>query len=145
MTTAWLYLNSPPESTKNWGQVNPNLNDYHSDPLEISSPFWILHITDWRRQQEETHSKYGDLTHVARDIFFIIPNGVGLEASFSFVRDVIGWRLSKTTSETLWAKVFLRQFARANNGILAGDNWTLDAMNTENDLEMKREAEERQL
>jgi len=145
MTTAWLYLNSPPESTKNWGQVNPNLNDYHSDPLEISSPFWILHITDWRRQQEETHSKYGDLTHLARDIFFIIPNGVGLEASFSFVRDVIGWRLSKTTSETLCAKVFLRQFARANNGILAGDNWTLDAMNTENDLEMKREAEERQL
>jgi len=28
LTPARLYLNSPPESPKNWGQVNPNLNDY---------------------------------------------------------------------------------------------------------------------
>jgi hypothetical protein len=56
LTTARLYLNSPPEAPKNWGQINPNLNDYHSDPMEISSTFWILDITDWSRQQEETHS-----------------------------------------------------------------------------------------
>jgi len=55
LTAARLYLNSPPEALKNWGQINPNLNDYHSDPMEISSTFWIPDITDWWRQQEETH------------------------------------------------------------------------------------------
>jgi hypothetical protein len=55
LTAARLYLNSPPEAPKNWGQSNPNLNDYHSDPMEISSTFWIPDITDWWRQQEETH------------------------------------------------------------------------------------------
>jgi len=32
LTSASLYLNSPPEAPKNWGQMNQNLNDYHSDP-----------------------------------------------------------------------------------------------------------------
>jgi hypothetical protein len=145
LTAARLYLNSPPEAPKNWGQINPNLNDYHSDPMEISSTFWIPDITDWWRQQEETHSKYADLSNVARDIFSIIPHGVGVEASFSLGRDVIGWRQSKTTGETLREKVVVRQFARANNGILAGTDPALDTMNTENDLEMKKEAEERKL
>jgi hypothetical protein len=36
LTAARLYLNSPPEATKNWGQSNPNLNDYHSTQIEIS-------------------------------------------------------------------------------------------------------------
>jgi len=45
LTAARLYLNSPPEAPKNWGQINPNLNDYHSDPVEISSTFWIPDIT----------------------------------------------------------------------------------------------------
>jgi hypothetical protein len=31
LTAARLHLNSPPESPQNWGQVNPNLDDYHSD------------------------------------------------------------------------------------------------------------------
>jgi hypothetical protein len=145
LTAARLYLNSPPEAPKNWGQINPNLNDYHSDPMEISSTFWIPDITDWWRQQEETHSKYADLSNVARDIFSIIPHGVGVEASFSLGRDVIGWRQSKTTGETLREKVVVRQFARANNGILAGTDPELDTMNTENDSEMKKEAEERKL
>ena len=145
LNTARLYLNSPPEAPKNWGQINPNLNDYHSDPMEISSTFWIPDITDWWRQQEETHSKYADLSNVARDIFSIIPHGVGVEASFSLGRDVIGWRQSKTTGETLREKVVVRQFARANNGILAGTDSELDTMNTENDSEMKKEAEERKL
>jgi len=55
LTAARLYLNSPPEAPKNWGQINPNLNDYHSDPMEISSTFWIPDTTDWWGQQEETH------------------------------------------------------------------------------------------
>jgi len=138
-------LNSPPEAPKNWGQINPNLNDYHSDPMEISSTFWIPDITDWWRQQEETHSKYADLSNVARDIFSIIPHGVRVEASFSLGRDVIGWRQAKTTGETLCEKVVVRRFARANNGILAGTDPELDTTNTENDSEMKKEAEESKL
>jgi len=145
LTAARLYLNPPPEAPKNWGQLNPNLNDYHSDPMEISSRFWIPDITDWWRQREETHSKYADLSNVARDIFSIIPHGVGVEASFSLGQDVIGWRQSKTTGETLREKVVVRQFARANNGILARIDLELDTMNTENDSEMKNEAEERKL
>jgi len=145
LTAARLYLNSPPEAPKNWGQINPNLNDYHSDPMEISSTFWIPDITDWWREIEETHSKYADLSNVARDIFSIMPHGVGVEASFSLGRDVIGWRQSKTTGETLREKVVVRQSARANIGILAGTDPELDTMNTENDSEMKKEAEERKL
>jgi len=61
LTAARLYFNSPPEAPKNWGQINPNLNDYHSDPMKISSTFWIPDMTDWCRQQEETQSKYADL------------------------------------------------------------------------------------
>jgi len=145
LTAARLYLNSPPELPQNWGQINPNLNDYDTDPMEISSTFWSPDITDWWRQQEETHSKYADLSNVARDIFSIIPHGVGVEASFSLGRDVIGWRQSKTTGETLREKVVVRQFARANNGLLAGDDPILDPSSSDNDMEMKREAEEKKL
>ena len=81
---------------------------------------------------------------MASDIFSIIPHGVGVEAS-SLGRDVIGWRQSKTTGETLRKKVVVRQFARANNGILAGTDPELDNANTENDSEMKEEAEEKKL
>ena len=145
LTTASLYLNSPPEASKNWGQTDPNLNDYHSDPMEIKSRFSIPDITDWWCQQEETHSKYADLSSVACDIFCIIPHGVGVEASFSLGLDVIGWRQSKPTGETLHEKVIVRQSARANNGILAGTDPELDTTNTQNDSEMKNEAEEMKL
>jgi hypothetical protein len=145
LTVARLYLNSPPEAPTNWGQINPNLNDYHSDPMESSSTCWIPDITDWWRQQEETHSKYADLSNVARDIFSIIPHRVRVETSFSLGRDVIGWRQSKTTGETLREKVIVRQFARANNGILVCTDRELDTAHTENNSEMKKEAEERKL
>jgi hypothetical protein len=68
-----------------------------------------------------------------------------MEASFSLGRDVIGWRQSKTTGETLREKVVVRQFARANCGSLAGDNAVLNPDSTDNDMEMKREAEGRKL
>jgi len=145
VTAARLYLYSPSEVPKNWGQTNPNLNDYHSDPMEIGSTFRLPDITDWWHQPEETHSKYTDLSNVARDIFPIIPHGVGVEVSFSLGRDGIGWRQSITTGETLREKVFVRQFARAHNGILAGTDPELDTTNTANDSEMKKEAEERTL
>ena len=145
LTAARLYLNSPPELPQTWGQINPNLIDYHAEPMEIGNIFWSPDITDWWRQQEETHSNYADLSNVARDIFSIIPHGVGVEASFSLGRDVIGWRQSKTTGETLREKVVVRQFARANSGLLAGDDPVLHPDSTDNDMEMKREAEEKKL
>jgi hypothetical protein len=47
LTTARLYLNSLHDAPKNWGQINPNLNDYYSDLMESSRTFWIQDITDW--------------------------------------------------------------------------------------------------
>jgi len=113
--------------------------------MEISSTVWIPDITDWWRQQEEMHSMYAYLSNVARDIVSIIPHGIGVQASFSLGRDVIGWRQSKTTGGTLREEVVARQFARANNGILAVIDLELDTMNTENDSEIKKEAEQRKL
>jgi hypothetical protein len=140
-----LYLNSPPETPQKWGQFNPHLNDYLSDPSTVSSTFWTPDITDWWRKQEETHSKYADLANVARDIFSIMPHGVGVEASFSLGRDVIGWRQSKTTGATLREKVVVRQFARSNKGILAGDSSGLGDNVLENNSEIKKAAEETKL
>jgi len=145
LTAARLHLNSPPKLPQNWGHINPNRNDYHSDPVEISRTFWLPDITDRWRQQDETHSMYADLSIVARDIFSIIPHGVAVEASFSLGRDVIGWRQSKTTGKTLRENVVVRQFARANNGLLAGDDPVWDSNSTDNNMEMKREAEEQKL
>jgi len=88
LTAVRLYLNTQPESPKNWGQVNPNLDDYHSDPMEISSTFWITDIAECWQQHEETHSKYADLSNVAHDIVTIIPHGVRVEASSSFGQDL---------------------------------------------------------
>ena len=104
--------------------------------MEISSTFWLTDITNWWHQQEETHSKYADLSNVARVIVSIIPHGVGVEASFSLRRDVTGWRQSKTTGETLREDVVVRQYARANKEIQAGAELELDTMNTQNDTEM---------
>jgi len=143
LTAARLCLNSLPELPQNWEQINPNHNDYHTDPMEISSTFWLLDITDWWRQEEETHSKYADLANVAHDILFIIPHGVGVEASISLGQDVLGWRQSNTTGETLRENLVVRQYAPANSGLLAGDDPVLDPNSTENDMELKREAEEK--
>ena len=49
LTAASLFLNSPPELPHNWGQINPNLNDYQSDQMEIGRTFWLPDITDWWR------------------------------------------------------------------------------------------------
>ena len=110
--------------------------------MEISSTFWLPDITDWWRQQEETHSKYADLCNVAGDILSIIPLHVGVEASVSLRQNVIGWRQSKTTGVTLREKVLVRMFARANHGLLPGDDPVMDPPSTDNHREMKREAEQ---
>jgi hypothetical protein len=94
LPTVRLYLNSLPEAPKNWGQINSNLNDYHSDPVEFSSAFWIPDITDTWRQQEEMHSQYADLSNETDSIFTILPHAVGVEASIFLGRHDIGWRQS---------------------------------------------------
>jgi len=82
LTATRLCLNSLPEAPKNWGQIDPKRNDYHSNPMENSSTSWILDITDWWRQQEETHLDYTDLSNAVDVIFYILPHGVRVEASF---------------------------------------------------------------
>jgi len=113
--------------------------------MEIGSIFWIPDLPNRWRQQEETHSRYADLSNGARDQFFIIPHGVGVEASFSLGQDVIGWKQTKTTVETRHEKVVFRQFARVYTGIFTRTDRELDTTQTENHSEMKKEAEERKL
>ena len=78
---------------------------------------------------------------MAHDIFSIIPHDVRVEASFSLGRNVIGWSQSKTTGENLCEIVVVREFARANDMILAGTDQELNTTNTENNLEMKKDVE----
>jgi len=113
--------------------------------MEISSTFWIPDNTDWWRQQEEPHSKYSDLPNVACNIFPLIPDGVAVEARVSPGRDIIGCGQSKTSGETLPEHVIVRQFAWVNSGILASDYTALDTMESENYLELKKQAEEKKL
>jgi len=134
-----LCLNSLTEVPKNLGQINTNPNDYQSDPMEISSTLWIPDITDWWRYQEETHSMSVAFSNVARNIFWIIPYRVTVDASFSPGQDVTGCRQQKTASRTLDKKEVVMQFARANSTIVSGADPALDTMNTENHSEMKRQ------
>jgi hypothetical protein len=55
---------------------------------------------------------------------------------------MIGWMQSIMTGETLGEKVVVRQFARAYEGLLAGDDPVLDSSITDHDMEMKSKAEE---
>jgi hypothetical protein len=52
LTTTILYLNTLPGAPRNRGKIDPNLEDYHSDPMEMSSTFWLQDITDWWCEQE---------------------------------------------------------------------------------------------
>jgi hypothetical protein len=143
LTTARLYLNLPPEVSKKWSQINANLNDYHCGPTEISSTFWRADMTDWWHQQEETHSTYADLSNVPHDIISVIPCDVRVVASISHGRDVIGWRQSKPTGESIAEEELLRQFAQPNPGILPGAQPDLVTRNTEYNSEMNEVADER--
>jgi len=145
MTADRVDLNSPPDSAKKCGQVNPILNDDHCDQMQFGTTFWLPDITDWWRQEEQTHSKYTDHPNVARDIVCIISYGVGVEASFSLWCDFISWRQSNSTGKTLREKVAMRQFDQANQGRLSADDPAFDTVNREDDSEMKQQAEERKL
>jgi len=58
LTTARLHLNLTPQSPKNWGQVNLNLNDYESNSMVMSTTLLVRVITDWLHQQDEPQSNY---------------------------------------------------------------------------------------
>jgi len=111
--------------------------------MKISNILWLPDITDWWRQQEETYSMYTDLSNVAYGIFSSMPHAVGVEVIFSQGEDLIGWRQSKSTGEPLWEKGIVRHYSHNMNRILAGDYTALEARQTGNDLELKKEVEER--
>jgi len=113
--------------------------------MAISSTFWLLDITERWCQQEETYSKYADISNVARNILSIIPHAFAVETSSSLEWHQIEWKRSKTTGKTICKKVVVRQFTGANNRIQAGDDPALDTTRTGNTLERKTEAEKRML
>jgi len=135
LVTARLHLKSPSEAPKNWGQIDPNPNDYPTNPIESRSTIWLPDITDWLRQPEVMHTKYTEISPVTCAILSIIPHGVRVEATFPLCRDVIGWKQWKPPGETHSEQGVLRQFARANGEIIAGAEPELDTTNTENDSE----------
>lgn len=55
---------------------------------------------------------------------------------------MIGWKQSETTGETRCEKVIVGQFTQANKGLLVWDDPGVDLTNTNDDLEMKRDAEQ---
>jgi hypothetical protein len=145
LTASIFHLISLPESPKNWGQHHPNLNDYLSDRIEISSTLWLPDIIDWWYEQADSHTAYADFLNVAQHIFFIITHVVRVEASVSLGRDHVGWSQSKTTEKALRDNVFDRQYAPGNDSRMAADDSVSDPTKAENDIELKREAEARSL
>jgi hypothetical protein len=145
LTATTLYLNSLPEVPRRWGQINPNLNDYCTDGMEVSSAFWTPDITDCWRNHEKLNTKYADLANMVHDIFSIMPHRVGVEAGFSLGWDGIGWRHSKTTGQILCEKVVVCPFARSNAGCLVGDIPMTHPLDPDNDAEIKKEVEEKKL
>jgi hypothetical protein len=144
ITAVRLYLNSPPENLASWGELRPTSSDYLADPLSLSATFWRPDVAAWWKEQEETYSKYADLTNVARDIFSIIHHGIGVESSCSLGRDVIGWRQTRKTGDSLREQVVVRQFARSNDGVLAGDTTDLKTLRS-GDIEAQKATEDKKL
>jgi len=106
-------------------------------PMEIILRFWLQDITNWCRQQEETQSKYANLSNGGHHIFSNIAHGVGVEASISLGQDSISWGQSQTTGDMFRVTVVVRQIAQANNGITIGENTAWNSTETENDFESK--------
>jgi hypothetical protein len=65
-----------------------------------------------------------------------------VEASSPLGQDISGCRQLQTTEEAHHEQIVVRQFALANNAILAGNNQALNNTNTENNSEINREVEE---
>src|SRR5205085_11731697 len=76
-----------------------------NDPEEITASFWYSDVGGWWLKQETSMGEYRDLAKMARDIFSVMPHGVGVESSFCLGRDVIEWRQCRTTGVILQQKV----------------------------------------
>ena len=82
---------------------------------------------------------------MSSDIFSIIQDGDGVEASVSLWRDVIGSMLSTATGVNHHEDVVIRQLHWSNRWIYAFDDPALGITSSETDWEMKSEAEEMKL
>jgi hypothetical protein len=80
---------------------------------------------------------------VAQDIFSIIPPSVGADASYCLWRGDIGWSEAHTTSKTLCENILLTWFADAYNWILLCIESVQDWMETESDIELNQEPDDR--
>ena len=109
LAAAWSNLNSPPENPKDWGQVNHNLDNYHSEPIGSSRTVSIPGITNWCHQHDKMHWRYTDLSNVERNIFYIIPHSVVVEAISSLGWDIIQCRPTQIPGRML-------------SGIVVGEN-----------------------
>jgi hypothetical protein len=101
MTPSRLYSSSPHEKSKSSRQIHQNLNDNHSDPIEITRTLCLPDITNCLWQQGETHLKYAALSTVVHDRFSIIPDSVGGKASFSHRWDIIHGTVSNYRRDSL--------------------------------------------
>lgn len=126
-TAIRLHLNSLSEIPPIWGQVNLNLNDYHSSHIKISSTLKLLHLTHWWHHHESMHSKNTNFPNVVCDIFSIIAHGVSVEARLTSQQDLISQMQPNTRHKMLFKTVVVKKFASANNGILTGNNprWSM--------------------
>jgi len=86
----------------------------------------MLVLADWWGQQAATHSKYANLSIVARDKFYSIPTNDLVEVSCALGWNDIFWMQLKTKGKTLPKNVVVREFAQANNVTLQGDDPALD-------------------
>jgi hypothetical protein len=101
LTTARLYLNSPPDAPKYCRPINPNLNNYHSDPMKSGIIFCKPHITDWWCLDEGTHPHYAYLSNLTPNIFPIKLVGLVMKATVSHQWDVVSRGQTNSTAEYL--------------------------------------------
>jgi hypothetical protein len=141
---AHQYLDNSRVDPASFGQTNPGGDDTDGDtnPDLASGCFWSASVAAWWKHQVTHVTEYAPLSQMARNIFAVMPHGVGVEASFSLGRDVIGWRQARTSGATLQQKVVVRQWARSNSGQLA--DASIDRL-TQNDAAAKAKAEQLKL
>jgi len=73
--------------------------------------------------------------------FHFAPHGIRLGAWSSLPQQVIRLGWLKTTGETLYEEVVVRQYPQPNARLLAGNDAELDWTDVEDDIELKTEAE----
>jgi hypothetical protein len=66
-----------------------------------------------------------------------------VETTLFLAQDVISYRQSITAGDTRCKEVIARRSHQVTNGLLAGDDSELNMTNTDNDLEIQREVEQK--